>query len=490
MHEHHEIPLTILHTNDIHGDFLPEIRDGIESGGISRMSGYVKKVRAEEENVIFAVAGDMFKGSIIDSEYKGLSTVEMMNALTPDVVTLGNHEIDYGLTHLLFIEKCADFPIINANLFVTTNHTRLFNPYIIVEKGGLKVLFIGIITDEVLASTRSEGIIGSFVDVEEAAKEVAIICDTYKTVDIDYTVLLTHIGLEEDRKLAALLKPELGVDLIIGGHTHTFLYEPEYVNGIPIVQAGTGSDQIGRVDLTFDSRHHRVTSFKYALLPVNEQTCEEDASLSQLIENYKSDTDQKYQQVIATFARELTHPSRYQETELGNLFADVMQDGSSFDLMILGSGSLRLPKLGPVLHLQDLKEFFPYDDSLHLLEVTGAQLKRMVAHICREEAFTGGHTEFYQYSKQLKFIWSRSRQKFLAFTFNGQELADDARIKIALQDYHFNNFEDFFGIPFAEVAKNRRPRVVATSCCGIYEELLTGCRNLDAHVEGRITIVE
>ena len=107
--------LTILHSNDLHGDFLPKTVDGVETGGLSRLSGYVKKVRAEEEYVIYANAGDMFRGSVIDSEYLGLSTIDMMNLLAPDVMTIGNHEVDYGIAHLLFLEKCARFPVINAN---------------------------------------------------------------------------------------------------------------------------------------------------------------------------------------------------------------------------------------------------------------------------------------------------------------------------------------------------------------------------------------
>lgn len=72
-------------------------------------TGGIEKVRAEEPNTIYAIAGDMFRGSVIDSEYKGLSTIEIMNALAPDIVTIGNHEVDYGIAHLLFIEKCARF---------------------------------------------------------------------------------------------------------------------------------------------------------------------------------------------------------------------------------------------------------------------------------------------------------------------------------------------------------------------------------------------
>src|SRR4030043_140901 len=98
---------TILHSNDMHGDFTAEVQEGGGKliGGLALLSGYINKVRNEEENVLYLISGDMLQGSLIDSEYKGLSTIEIMNYLSPDVVTLGNHEIDYGLPHLLYLEK-------------------------------------------------------------------------------------------------------------------------------------------------------------------------------------------------------------------------------------------------------------------------------------------------------------------------------------------------------------------------------------------------
>ncbi|MBQ3302627.1 MAG: metallophosphoesterase, partial [Eggerthellaceae bacterium] len=99
--------LTLLHSNDMHGDFMAENVDRKLIGGVSMLSGYVNKVRAEEENVIYAIAGDMFRGSIIDSEFQGISTIQIMNLLGPDIATVGNHEVDYGIAHLLFLEKCA-----------------------------------------------------------------------------------------------------------------------------------------------------------------------------------------------------------------------------------------------------------------------------------------------------------------------------------------------------------------------------------------------
>ena len=92
--------LTLLHSNDLHGDFLAEEVESGLLGGVSMLSGYISKVRNEEPNVIYAIAGDMFRGSLIDSEFKGISTIDIMNLLAPDVVTIGNHEIDYGLAQI------------------------------------------------------------------------------------------------------------------------------------------------------------------------------------------------------------------------------------------------------------------------------------------------------------------------------------------------------------------------------------------------------
>lgn len=85
----------------------------------------------------------------------------------------------------------------------------------------MKILFIGIITEDVLAQTKMDKVIGSFVDICEAAEEIGRICNTYNPIDIDFTIILTHIGFEEDKKLAAMLDPAWGVDVIIGGHSHT-----------------------------------------------------------------------------------------------------------------------------------------------------------------------------------------------------------------------------------------------------------------------------
>ena len=481
--------LTILHSNDMHGAFLPKLIDGKETGGLARLAGYVKKVRAEKENVIYANAGDMFRGSVIDSEYQGLSTIDLMNNLRPDVATIGNHEVDYGFAHLLFLEKCARFPIVNANLFVTMNNARIFTPYINLDVGGMKIMFIGILTDEVLSSTKNEKIIGSFIDLESAAKEVGIICDNYRTIRTDLTVLLTHIGLENDVKLAKLLDPDWGVSMIIGGHSHSFMDRPEVVNGVPIVQAGMGTSIIGQIDIQYDQDEKTIEQFKWKCVPINADTAPKDEVMEDLIDSYRTRTDSKYKRVVTRWARKLTHPSREQETEMGNLYADIMAWEASFDVMLFGSGSIRKTELGPVIEYQDMLENTPFDGPIYMVEVTGKQLRDICQHLMRDEAWVG-ETEFYQFSSALRLTYRKSTHTIESLSFKGEPVTDDMRIRLGLQDYHYNNFDAFFGIPLEEVKKNMRPKVVATSQNNIIEEYFITNEGLDAHVEGRITVLD
>ncbi len=480
--------VTLLHSNDMHGDFEAEQVDDGLVGGISHLSGYIEKVRREEENVLYVVAGDMFRGSVIDSEFKGVSTIDIMNALGPDVVTIGNHEVDYGVAHLLFIEKCAQFPIINANIFIKSNGSRLFTPCIVIESGGARILFIGVVTKEVMASAKSDEV-GTLIDTAAAAAEVGRICNAYNSEDIDLTVLLTHIGFEEDKKLATMLKQEWGVDIIIGGHSHTLLDEPEIVNGIPIVQAHTGTDSVGRFDLVIDRETDSLDSYTWERVDITDKNAPRNPQIERIVTKYKNVTDAKYNRVITRFNRELTHPARNRETELGNLFADIFKESLGIDIMLLGSGSIRSESMGPIVTYGDLVTGFPYDDEVYMLEVTGAQFRRMIKYMQRDESFIE-HTEYYQFSKGIEMIYSKSKHDFEKFNFMGEEIKDDGLYSIGLQTFHYNNFELAFNFSVDEVAANKKPRVIATSCVEVIEEYMSAHRKMKSKVDGRNIVTE
>ena len=480
--------LTILHSNDLHGDFLAERIDEKLIGGVSMLSGYVNKVRNEEQNTVYCIAGDMFRGSVIDSEFRGISTIEIMNMLSPDVVTVGNHEIDYGIAHLLFLEKCAKFPIINANMHITTNNARLFKPHHIIEIDGMKILFIGILTDTVLSMARKEELVGGFVDIHDAATEIERICNAYNSMDIDCTVLLTHIGFEEDKLLAAQLDRSLGVDIIIGGHSHTYLEKPEEVNGILIAQAGTGTDQIGRFDLEIATDTNSIRSFAWQSIPITDENCPRDIDLEGILNTYKLETDKKYSRLVSRLKRKLTHPSWYRETELGGLLADILQESLRLDIMLVGSGSIRVSEFGPIVLFSDLTECLPYDDSAVALWVTGAQFKKMILYMLRDEVWNGSHCEFFQFSDGVRVIYDKQNHILNEFSLHGVPIEDTKIYKIGLQHYFYLNMKDFFSVSYEDIERNGKPRRVATSCLEILEEYLSSHQGIDHHVSGRLTV--
>ena len=454
------------------------------------LSGYISKTRKEEKNVLYAISGDMFKGSLIDQEYRGISTIEIMNLLAPDVVTLGNHEVDYGLAHLLFLEKCAKFPIINANMFLTSNNTRLFHSHRIIEIDGMKIMFIGILTEDVLEYTRNEKLISTLVGIKDAAEEVGRICMAYQTVDIDLTVLLTHIGYENDKKLAAQLDPDWGVDLIIGGHSHTLIDKPAVVAGIPIVQAAVGTDQIGRFDLVIDTDTNSIASYTWQLIPINSDNCPRDLELEKVVNNYKTLTDAVYEQVLTRLDGVYSQKRRNRDSVLSHLFTDIIKDGTGVDIVFVSSGAIRGTELGEVVTKGDLRKVFPYDNKVVQFTLTGKQLREALLWMFRDESIDapddGG--EFYQLSKGVKIVYNRKEHRLEVFELNGRSIQDDDLIKVSMGDFHYNNIDKFLHLKKEDIRKNGPVKTMSSSDYIIVEERMSGVPLIRVDKEPRIVI--
>lgn len=481
---------TILHSNDMHGDFLAELRAGEEKmiGGLALLSGYINKVRHEEENVLYVIAGDMVQGSLIDAEYKGVSTMEIMNYLSPDVVALGNHEFDYGLPHLLFLEKVATFPIVNANLYIKKYNKRLMQPYKIIRKAGFDILFTGIITEKVIDSIKKDPLVGSFVTLEEASHEVGVITNAYKNDDIDLTIVLTHIGFESDLELAAMMKPEWGVDMIIGGHSHTMLKQPARVNDILIAQAGVGTDQIGRFDIRVDDDTNSIVDYTWQLIPIVEGIAEPDNNLKAFIDTFKAEVDTKYNAILCKLSCCHTHPCREIETSLGNLFADTLAEMGECDVVLVGSGSIRGESLGPLVTLKDFRTIFPYEDYLNRYRISGARLKRIFGHIMRADN-RNGEGECYQVNKSIQAVYSDSTGQLISLTCNGLPVEDDRQYSIGLTGYHIMNSQAYLNISADELVENGKAKAITTSIPEVLEEYLKSHQNAGCKVNGRLVYV-
>jgi 5'-nucleotidase / UDP-sugar diphosphatase len=482
---------TILHSNDMHGDFLAEIqgKEGKLIGGLSLLSSYINKVRQEEENVLYVIAGDMVQGSLIDTEYKGISTMEIMNYLAPDVVALGNHEFDYGLPHLLFLEKMANFPIVNANLYIKQYNKRLMQSHLILKKAGFDILFTGIITEKVMDALKQDELISSFVNLEEASREIEKICNTYKNDDIDLTIILTHIGYESDLELAKLINPEAGVDLIIGGHSHTILKQPGVVNDILIVQAGVGTDQIGRLDIEVDDDTNKIVNYTWRLIPIDNNLAEPDPKLEKFIKEFQATVDSKYNTIIGKTAVQLTHPTREAETSLGNLVADAFAERAECDVALVGSGSIRSKEMGPIITLKDLNSCFPFNDSISKYTIKGQQIRTIFSHIMRLEN-RNGEGECYQVNNKVKAVYDDKQHELVSLKINDTEVTPEKLFTVCMQGYHFKNSLAYLNLSQEQLTQTATPKIVSTSAKDVLEEYIRNNQNIKKQTEGRIVYLQ
>ena len=373
----------------------------------------------------------------------------------------------------------------NANLYIREFNKRLMKSHLILEKAGLNILFTGIITDKVIDAIKMDELVGSFITLEDASREVGRICNAYKNDDIDLTILLTHIGLESDKELAAMLKPEWGVDMIVGGHSHSVLTEPVKVNNVLIAQAGTGTNQIGRFDITVDDDTNSIVDYTWKLVPIEEGIAPPDEKLLAFIDAFRNTVDKKYSTVLCKFTEQLTHPRREIETSLGNLFADAFASCALSDVMLVGSGSIRVKELGAVVSLKDFLSCFPYDDTLHRFSLSGTQMLRLFAHIMRIEN-RDGEGECYQVNSGVKAVYDEQQKKLVSLFVKGREVSTTEFYTVCTQGYHAANSKAYLDLTAEELNETGKAKVISTSAQEVMEEYLRDHPNLSSVVEGRL----
>lgn len=257
------LKLTILHTNDTHSRLEPFPMDGGRNeglGGIAARGQLINKIRREEENVLLLDAGDIFQGTPYFNIYKGEPEIKAMSALGYDATTIGNHDFDGGMENLATqLTKHANFPMLVCNYdFTGTAMENKTQPYKILKKGKLKIGVLGVgingkglIPDNLFGATK-------YLDPVQKVNEVATHLKMKE--DCDMVICLSHLGnkYKENNMISdeVLSKETENIDLIIGGHTHSFLDEPSIYknkngNDVVVNQVGFGGIILGRLDFEF-----------------------------------------------------------------------------------------------------------------------------------------------------------------------------------------------------------------------------------------------
>jgi 5'-nucleotidase len=338
-------------------------------------------------------------------------------------------------------------------------------------------------------SLKQDELISSFVTLEEASREIEKICNAYKKDDIDLTVILTHIGFESDLELAKLISPQAGVDIIIGGHSHTILKQPAVVNDILIVQAGVGTDQIGRLDIVVDDDTNKIVDYSWSLIPIDNNLADPDTKLEKFISSFQDTVDIKYNTIIGKLAVPLSHPIREVETSLGNLVADIFAERAECEVALVGSGSIRSKEIGPIVTLKDLHSCFPFDDSLSRYTINGLQIRAIFGHIMRSEN-RNGEGECYQINGRVKAVYDDKKRELVSLKIDGAEATIDRLYSVCLQGYHFKNSVPNLNLSQEQLSQACNPKLVSTSAQDVLVEYIRNNQNIKKQVEGRIIYLQ
>jgi len=262
--------LTILYTNDMHSRIEPFPDNDPKwpnQGGFARRSAVIKKIRSEEKNILLLDAGDIFQGTPYFNFYAGELEYKLMSAMGYDAVTLGNHDFDLGLDNIMKQMPHANFNFVSANYnFKDTVLEGKILPYKIIMKEGLKIGIFGLgIELDGLVDKKNFGNVKYQNPVEEAKKTATLLKQEKKC---DYVICLSHLGYTYPNKKVSdvILSAETSdIDLIIGGHTHTFLDEPILKSNLQnkpvyVTQVGWAGIWLGRVDIFFSANNNKQTS--------------------------------------------------------------------------------------------------------------------------------------------------------------------------------------------------------------------------------------
>ncbi len=417
--------LTIAHLNDTHSHMEAEsvslTINGKETvvplGGFARLQTLVDEMRLQSPNFLLLHAGDAVQGTLYFTLFHGLVEFDFLNRLKVDAMTFGNHEFDRGTTVIPSYLQKAAFPIISSNIdFSSEPAIAPFVPqYVIKQINGERIGIIGLTTETTPQTTIDVGK-AKFLDAKTAAaRQVAML----EGQGVDKIIALSHLGYEEDLKLAASVS---GLDIIIGGHSHTLLGDQKQLGLLGLTSEGSYPTEVtspdggktlvlqswqwghmlGKLDVSFD-QHGKLVGFNGgAIIPVSDRFSRETEIIPPGSKVYQEIVQVVNQSGVARFVQEdkttaealrpyskkleefrVTRVAFAKENLIrginngpGPIAADSMLAAvPNAQVAILNYGGVRKDLLAGTVSVADVLEVMPFANSLVLIDVTGAELK-------------------------------------------------------------------------------------------------------------------
>ncbi|XP_062980980.1 5'-nucleotidase [Elgaria multicarinata webbii] len=409
--------LTLLHTNDVHARVEQTSKDSGKCagqdcyGGVARRATQIRRIRATHPNVLLLDAGDQYQGTVWFSYFKGWEVVQFMNLLGYDAMTLGNHEFDNGVDGLLDpLLKNVNFSVVSANIKANKRLASRISgyvlPYKIIKVGSESVGIVGYTTKEtpVLSNPGQD----LFFEDEIAALQPHV--DKLITLGVNKIIALGHSGFTVDKSIAQKVK---GVDVVIGGHTNTFLYTgtppsndipadeyPFMVKSddgrqVPVVQAYAFGKYLGYLNVTFDDKGNVIRAAGNPILL--DSSIPEDLTVKEKVEEMKIHLQNFSSREIGktiVYLNGTSQACRFQECNMGNLICDAVvynnlrhpddNQWNHVSMCIMNGGGIRGPideqSNNGTITLEELLSVLPFGGTFDLLQIKGSSLKAAFEH--------------------------------------------------------------------------------------------------------------
>nr|WP_244225145.1 bifunctional UDP-sugar hydrolase/5'-nucleotidase [Vibrio aquaticus] len=439
--------VTLLHTNDIESVYDPveafwnEDIDMI--GGIPYLATLIKETRATEGTSFLMDAGDIYTGAL-SKKTKGKLPFELYNSMGYDVITLGNHEFEYGWKSLVETMPRANFPVLNANIFHEASDTMMAQPYTILERDGVRVGVVGVMGIDAFYNTMWKGN-RKGLTIKDPIETAQYWADKIRE-DVDMIVVLTHQnktapmqtdkeadpevqrGFEEDYEMAGKLK---GVDVIFGGHSDNGLVEP-------VVHPETGTVvgltfgqgmHLGYTKFKVDTEKHNVEFLGGKLIPVESSKLKRDEKTYQMIQKVRTDNPQLAEE-LATIDHAASR-RYYRESNIGNLVADLMREAANSDIAMMSSGSIRVDLNQGSVTRENVMNLFPFTDKLTVVELTGENIKELLEY---SYTLPYGLAQF----SGIKATYDSTKaeqDRLISLSINGKPVKDAQKYTVATYSY-------------------------------------------------------
>ncbi len=423
----------LLHTNDSHGSILPT--DGV--GGMAERATFIRSVRGKNPYVLLVDAGDFNTGQAVSNLFDARPDLEAYNYMGYDAITLGNHEFDKPLSVLQQQMKWAEFPFVVSNVF--SEGTALGEPYLIREIGNVKVGIFGLTT----RNTKNISVYAQRVDFKNEVETARQMVEKLKGEQVDLIIGLVHLGFSEstsDFVTSTLLAEQVeGIDILVDGHSHSYIERPVKVNKTWIVTANQSGNYVGEGKVTVQNGRLKNLDWR----PVKIEGFLPDTLLLGRLQGYVEAAQEDLRTVIGHAAEEFIlfqegeNLARYKETALGDLVADALKWKADelqlkVDFGLTNSGGIRAALPAGELTKGDVLGVLPFNNVLEVIALKGKDVRKLFGFIA---AVPEGNGAFAQVSKEVKVVYNRKTKHLQSLSIHGQPIEDERVYYMATCDY-------------------------------------------------------